>query len=129
MRTQGCRWVAPELNTFYFPVVGSGIVSFECILFNMNCDIGSQDVIAKILAIDFQDPWRPAGIEHLLAFNDVFRGQWSADPIVALGSSSKIRDEYRVPYVERVNSECEVNLYWFDSIWRENCHFLAVREI
>jgi len=70
---------------------------------------------------------RPATIEELLALGMMYPKLQLKHPIVALGSSTHIKSERRVPFLGSSSAERELRLSWWEGEWGVVFSFLAVR--
>ncbi len=74
-----------------------------------------------------KENFRPAALRELLKWG---AKNWNGkDRIVALGSPWWDRDGYRhFPMLDWYDAKRELILLWCDSMWSNNCRFLAVRK-
>ena len=112
-----------------FPISGTGIVKFEAELVYPNCFISSDDVEARIGALDATNPWVSGNIEHVLAFGELFPEEQRKYPIVGLGSVAMVDGRRRMPCLGGNGSERYLGFSWGDSVWNADCRFLAVRKV
>jgi len=122
-------WINSDITSERFAVVGEGIVQFEWKIFHFDCDMLSEKAVGAIQSADVTNPWKPARIEHLLAFGAKHLEEQRRYPILALGSVALV---HGVPYVPCLSPEVcarrHLSLPWRHSGWNRCCRFLAARE-
>jgi hypothetical protein len=122
-------WKNDELTAKRFPILGEGVVEYEFRYFHFNHLISSETADDLIKKVDFENPWEPAKIEHLLVFGENFSEEQRKFPIVALGSFGKVDGSRRVPCLGEDGSERCLGLPWWDDGWGDDVRFLAVRKV
>ncbi len=124
------EWINSEIDFHQFPVQGEGRVAYEARLFHFAGSVSSQDAEKKIVEADTAHPWRPARIEHLLAFGAAYPAEQRNHPILALGSvgDAAFFGKRNVPYLYRRITGRSLHLDWWCNDWTPLYRFLAVRE-
>jgi len=120
-------WRNDNLNEKNFPTKGKGKKRFEAKLFPAGCS--SEEGVKRIAAEDKARPWKPAEIEHILAFGAVFPDEQRKYPIAGLGSSAEVHGRRRVPCLHGFDARRYLDLVWWDNDWSVDWRLLAVREI
>jgi len=123
-------WFNDDITAKRFPINGTGIEEFEFDLFHPNRSISSESAIEEMKKSDDPErPWMPAEIGHLLVFGEAFPELQRKFPIIALGSVAKVGGNRRVPCLDRVGSERNLDLHWFGLGWGAGYRFLRVRRV
>jgi len=122
-------WTNDSITAQRFPIEGNCVVEFEGRYFHFNRNISSENVIKEIEAADTANPWSTAKIEHVLSHGKTFPEEQRKFPIIGLGSVAEVLGNRDVPYLDRLDSERELDLGWFDDDWDPVCRFLAVRKV
>lgn len=118
--------VHDDLTSERFPIAGEGVETVEVRNFHFNRSCASEDALRWIKA----DGWKPAKIEHLLAYGYKYPEEQRKYPIVALGSSTTLAGYRVVPYLHRDGGTRErcVMLHPQElKDYEANSRFLAVR--
>ena len=116
-----------DIDIKRFPLKGKGIVEFETRMFHFNRDISSEKAVELIQTDDKTNPWKPARVEHLLAYGAQNPEEERKYPIVGLGFVGEIVGHRRVPYLRRDVSRRFLYFLWWVFDWNDDCRFLAVR--
>lgn len=116
-------WMNSDITKERFPIVGSGVVEFECKLFHFDRNVSSEEATRLIIA----DGWQPAKIEHLLAFGAAKPEEQRKYPIIALGSVAEFADGRCVSCLCRDGAKRRLHLGWRHGGWGGDYRFLAVR--
>jgi len=123
-------WINGDVTSERFAVVGEGIVQFAWKVFHFDCDMLSEKAIGAIRSADVTNPWRPARIEHLLAFGAKHREEQRRFPILALASVARVHGVRYVPCLSRDGcARRHLSLPWWHSGWNRSCRFLATRKL
>ena len=122
-------WVDDDITTKRFPLVGKGVIQFETKVFYFDRRIFSKSVVAAIEANDQHTPWKPAAIEHLLAYGAKNPDEQRQYPIIGLGSVAEVFGSRDVPDLRRLGAERVLGLDWWGGDWGGGCRFLAVRPL
>jgi|GEM_PF-1568037 len=123
-------WINSDVTSERFAVVGEGIVQFAWKVFHFDCDMLSEKAIGAIRSADVTNPWKPARIEHLLAFGAKHRDEQRRYPILALASVARVHGVRYVPCLSRDGcARRHLSLPWWHSGWNRSCRFLATRKL
>lgn len=115
-------WTNSDITEKRFPLKGQGIVERSLSLVHFNRVITSADAEHEIMAEVLKEI---APIEDLLAFGAKYPEEQRKYPIIALGSSARVRGDRGVPSLYGFSSERYLYLYWYDVKWSEHCRFLV----
>ena len=118
-------YVNSDINASNFPTQGSGQQNVVVELVHFGRDMASEAVLKEFEARGL----RAATLPELLAFGATYPEKQREFPIIALGSVWRSRNGVRsVPFLGRLGSRRELNLYWYDDRWYDDCRFAAVRK-
>lgn len=125
----GYSWVQGEIKEKFFPIACDN-TKFEGALFRVpriESYATPETMISLMQEEATSRPWRPAKLEHLLAFGEQFPDEQRKLHIAALGSITLIRRRDRMPALShRTNGDRTLELVplgVFGTSWR----FLSVR--
>ncbi len=117
-----------DITAERFPIVGTGVAEFECKLFDFGRDISSEDAVKAIQVDDPTNPWKPARTEHTLAYGAQFPDEQRKNPIIGLGSGTRVRG-FRSVLALLADGGRYLGLYYSDDGWNALYRFLAVRPV
>ncbi len=126
------QMIAADLNNLSIddPMVkrlqieGKGVEELEAHLFHFEPRVSLKDA-GRLIE---EASWEVAKTEHLLAFGAKHPDEQHKFPILALGSVSKIRGFFRVPYLSGDGLMRYLGLLWCGCDRSSLCCFLAVRK-
>jgi hypothetical protein len=123
-------WFKSNITAQRFPMESEGAVAYEAMLFHFEEAISSEAAVKKIKTADATNPWKPAGIEHLLAFGAKYPDEQYWYSIVTLGYVDSVHINRSAAYLgsDSANKRC-LNLTWWNKVWTSRCRFLAVRKV
>lgn len=122
-------WKNSNITAAKFLVEGSDIVQFESEVFRFDRYISSDAAVEAIKADDRHNPWEPAKIEGLLAYEAKNPEEQRKYPIIALGSVARVRGFRYVPGLSRNGAKRGLDLRWWGDAWFGGCRFLGVRKL
>ena len=118
-------FVNSDITSGNFPTTGNGKQEVVVELVHFGRDMKSDAVLKEFEARGL----RAATLPELLAFGATYPEKQREFPIIALGSVWRSRNGVRsVPFLGRLGSRRELNLYWYDDRWYDDCRFAAVRK-
>ena len=117
-------WKDDNITTKNFPTTRKGEANLVLELVHFNKALTSEEVLKEL----DKRGLRPAELHELLAFGEKYPDIQRQLPVIALGSVWQYWDGDRyVPYL-RDGGERDLDLYWIDYGWGEDCRFAAVRK-
>ncbi len=115
-----------------FTVSDDGVRQFEAKLFEFFEGYNSLQEIQRVIERESwpsEPVWRPARIEHLLAFGAKYPHAQLQYPVVAIGSSTPLQRYNYVPVLKRGDSGRVIDSIESSGRWPGFYRFLAVREV
>ena len=112
-----------------FPITDEDGGEWEYDLWDPQGSVSSSDAVQRMKGDDKDNPWMPARFGHLLVFGTQNPDAQRKNPIVALGSVSKVDGDRNVPDLFGDDRERRLRLSWWDGDWGSHCRFLRVRKI
>lgn len=107
-----------------------GAEKFECRIFHFDQIISSSDARRKIAHADRKNPWKPAGIEHLLALGATMPYLQGQFPITELGTLFKKNGLPQVACLHHGDGpKRNLILRWWGDDWCGDFAFLGVRKL
>ena len=116
-------WVDQNINSHNFSTTQKGSRRVEMKLIHFGRAISSQEALKEIDRMGY----RPAELHEILAFGREYPEVQRKFPIIGLASVWRdVRDDARVPYLDRNGSKRNLNLNWLENDWNEICRFAAL---
>lgn len=117
-------WVNENITDENFPVPEDFVLGTDPKVFHFNRNISSEEAVKEM----DKEGYRPATTWDLLDYGAKNPEEQRKFPIVGLDSVGKVSGYLRVPCLDRVDSERDLSLSWWDGEWDSRCRFLAVRK-
>jgi hypothetical protein len=122
----GYKSINVDIDLGRLALEGRGIVKLEAKVFHFNRELSSEDAVTLIRAHDGMNPWEPARVEHLLAY-DAQNSNEGANLILALGHRDEVIGHRRVACLGKRGSRRLLYFLWWVFDWDNDHRFLAVR--
>lgn len=89
----------------------------------------TEKILKAIQEIDIQYPWKPARLEHLLAFGANYPQEQAEHQVIALGTPMRYGEYTHFPRLENLHHRRGVSIIEDDGIWQLTDTFLIFRPL
>ncbi len=117
--------IHPSITEENFPHDPTSVGEWEWRLFCFERFFSSEKAVAEMIAND----WKPAKIEHLLAFGKKYPEEQRRYPIIGLGSSCAVDGSQVVPELWHSGTVQGIGLGSWAGLWQGWPRVLAVRKV